>query len=75
MQSAFISADPISRVLLPTLKHCSHDKTALKRAPLIDPLSFIYDDALTPPLATYPPTLGEQPLIVGIHGLATHGMY
>ena len=25
-----------------------------------------------PSLATYPPTLDEQPLIVGIHGLATH---
>ena len=39
------------------------------------PLSFIYDDGLPTPLATYPPTLGEQPLIIGIHGLATHGMY
>ena len=36
------------------------------------PPSFIYDDNHLPPLATYPPTLDEQPLIVGIHGLATH---
>ena len=37
-----------------------------------EPPSFIYDDNHLPPLATYPPTLDEQPLIVGIHGLATH---
>ena len=28
-----------------------------------------------PSLATYPPTLDEQPLIVGIHGFATHETY
>ena len=36
------------------------------------PLSFIYDCGHPQPPATYPPTSGEQPLIVGIHGLATH---
>ena len=39
------------------------------------PLSFIYDYGHPQPLATYPPTLGEQPLIVGIHGLATRKAY
>ena len=39
------------------------------------PLSFIYDCGHPQPLATYPPTLGEQPLIVGIHGLATRKAY
>ena len=40
--------------------------------PLAGPLSFIYDCGHPQPPATYPPTLDEQPLIVGIHGLATH---
>ena len=40
--------------------------------PLAGPLSFIYNCGHPQPLATYPPTLDEQPLIVGIHGLATH---
>ena len=40
--------------------------------PLARPLSFIYDCGHPQPPATYPPTLDEQPLIVGIHGLATH---
>ena len=40
--------------------------------PLAGSLSFIYDCGHPQPLATYPPTLDEQPLIVGIHGLATH---
>ena len=40
--------------------------------PLARSLSFIYDSGHPQPLATYPPTLDEQPLIVGIHGLATH---
>ena len=39
------------------------------------PLSFIYYGNRLPSLATYPPTLDEQPLIVGIHGLATHEAY
>ena len=39
------------------------------------PLSFIWDGSLLPPQATYPPALDEQPLIAGIHGLATHEMY
>ena len=39
------------------------------------PLSFIYDGSHLPPPATYPPASGEQPLIAGIHGLATHGTY
>lgn len=39
------------------------------------PPSFIYGDSLLPSLATYPPTSDEQPLIVGIHGLATREMY
>ena len=39
------------------------------------PLSFIYDCDHSQPLATYPPTLGEQPLIVGIRGLATRKAY
>ena len=41
----------------------------------VAPLSFILDDNHLPPLATYPPTLDEQPLIVGIHGLATHEVH
>ena len=64
-------AGPISRVLSPLLGP-QRPNVAIT---LHGPLSFIYDDALTPPPATYPPTLGEQPFIVGIHGLATHGMY
>ncbi len=40
-----------------------------------EPLSFIYDCGHPQPLATYPPTLDEQPLIVGIHGLATRKAY
>ncbi len=40
-----------------------------------EPLSFIYDYGHPQPLATYPPTLGEQPLIVGIYGLATRKAY
>ena len=40
-----------------------------------EPLSFIYDCGHPQPLATYPPTLGEQPLIVGIRGLATRKAY
>ena len=40
-----------------------------------EPLSFIYYGDHSPSLATYPPTLDEQPLIVGIHGLATHEVY
>ena len=40
--------------------------------PLARPLSFIYDCGHPQPLATYPPTSDEQPLIVGIRGLATH---
>ena len=39
------------------------------------PLSFIYDCGHPQPPATYPPTLDEQPLIVGIHGLATRKAY
>ena len=39
------------------------------------PLSFIYDCGHPQPPATYPPTSDEQPLIVGIHGLATHETY
>ena len=39
------------------------------------PLSFIYDCNHSQPPATYPPTSDEQPLIVGIHGLATHEAY
>ena len=38
-------------------------------------LSFIYDGSHLPPPATYPPASDEQPLIAGIHGLATHGTY
>ena len=38
-------------------------------------LSFIYDCGLPQPPAAYPPTLGGQPLIVGIHGLATRQTY
>lgn len=64
-------AGPISRVLSPLLGPQRPNVATTLRGPL----SFIYDDALTSPPATYPPTLGEQPFIVGIHGLATHGMY
>jgi len=32
-------------------------------------------DRKRPPPGTYPPASGEQPLIAGIHGLATHGTY
>ena len=39
------------------------------------PLSFIYNYGHPQLLATYPPTLDEQPLIVGIHGLATRKAY
>ena len=39
------------------------------------PLSFIYDCSLLQPLATYPSTSDEQPLIVDIHGLATRKAY
>lgn len=39
------------------------------------PLSFIWDGSHLPPLATYPPASGEQPLIAGIHGLATRETY
>ena len=42
---------------------------------LAEPLSFIYGGNHLPSPATYPPTLDEQPLIVGIHGLATHETY
>ena len=38
-------------------------------------LSFICVACYHTTLAVYPPTLGEQPLIVGIHGLATHEAY
>ena len=60
MVSLFCLAYAISRVLFVT---CA------------TPLSFIYDDNHLPPPATYPPTLDEQPLVVGIHGLATHETY
>ena len=56
----YCAANPVSRVL-----YLFENK----------PLSFIYDGALTPPPATYPPTLDEQPLTVGIHGLATRKTY
>ena len=52
---------------------CIHYKPS--SVPLARPLSFIYYDNHLPSLATYPPTLDEQPLIVGIHGLATHETY
>ena len=38
-------------------------------------LSFIYGGSRLPSPATYPPASDEQPLIAGIHGLATHGTY
>ena len=56
----FFIANTISRVLY---------------SPEREPLSFIYDCNHLQPLATYPPTLDEQPLIVGIHGLATRKAY
>ena len=40
-----------------------------------EPPSFIYDGNHLSPPATYPPTLDEQPLVVGIHGLATRETY
>ena len=40
-----------------------------------EPLSFIYGCGHPQSPATYPPTLDEQPLIVGIHGLATRKAY
>ena len=58
--SPLIIANTISRVLY------SHKG---------EPLSFIYDYGHPQPLATYPPTLDEQPLIVGIRGLATRKTY
>ena len=39
------------------------------------PLSFISGGSLLPSQATYPPASGEQPLIAGIHGLATRETY
>ena len=59
-QALSIVAYAISRVLFTTC---------------VAPLSFILDDNHLPPLATYPPTLDEQPLVVGIHGLATHEVH
>ena len=56
-----------------TLNYCKYYKPS--SVPLARPLSFIYDYGHPQPLATYPPTLGEQPLIVGIHGLATRKAY
>ena len=53
--------------------HCKYYKPS--SVPPKRPLSFIYDYGHPQPLATYPPTLGEQPLIVGIHGLATRKAY
>ena len=51
---------------------CIRYKPSSVLAQMSEPPSFIYDDNHLPPLATYPPTSSEQPLIVGIHGLATH---
>ena len=56
-----------------TLNYCKYYKPS--SVPHTRPLSFIYDYGHPQPLATYPPTLDEQPLIVGIHGLATHETY
>ena len=53
--------------------YCKHYKPS--SVPPRGPLSFIYDCGHPQPLATYPPTLGEQPLIVGIRGLATRKAY
>ena len=53
--------------------HCKYYKPS--SVPPKRPLSFIYDCGHPQPLATYPPTLDEQPLIVGIHGLATRKAY
>ena len=53
--------------------HCKYYKPS--SVPPQRPLSFIYDYGHPQPLATYPPTLDEQPLIVGIHGLATRKAY
>ena len=39
------------------------------------PLSFIYDCGHPQPPAAYPPTSGEQPSSIGIHGLATRQTY
>ena len=51
---------------------CIHYKPSSVLRLAAEPLSFIYYGDHSPSLATYPPTLDEQPLIVGIHGLATH---
>ena len=52
---------------------CKHYKPS--SVPPQGPLSFIYNYGHPQLLATYPPTLGEQPLIVGICGLATRKAY
>ncbi len=57
---AINSADPVSRVLY---------------SAETEPLSFIYNCDHSQLPATYPSTSGEQPLIVDIHGLATHEAY
>ena len=53
--------------------HCKRYKPS--SVPPRGPLSFIYDCGHPQPPATYPPTLDEQPLIVGIRGLATRKAY
>ena len=56
-------------------RFCRSCKPGSVPEPKPGPLSFIYGGSHLPSLATYPPASGEQPLIAGIHGLATHGTY
>ncbi len=54
---------------------CRSCKPGSVPGPKSGPLSFIYGGSHLPSQATYPPASGEQPLVAGIHGLATHGTY
>ena len=54
---------------------CKPCKPSSVPRPQAKPPSFIYDRSHLRPQATYPPTSGEQPLAVGIHGLATRQTY
>ena len=54
---------------------CKPCKPSSVPRPQAKPPSFIYDRSHLRPQATYPPTSDEQPLAVGIHGLATRQTY
>ena len=58
-----------------TVFSCKPCKPSSVLRPQAKPPSFIYDRSHLRPQATYPPTSDEQPLAVGIHGLATRQTY